>query len=110
VRWVEQLNRIATQGINPDLTFLLDCPTDLGLRRALQRIQTLKQEKEGRFEKERIQFHRRVRRGYLAIAKKKPHRVKVVDTRKGEEKVFETIRKIVDRRLTGFKGLRGQAK
>jgi dTMP kinase len=66
------------------------------LRRALQRNRTLKQENEERFEKEKIQFHRRVRKGYLAIAKKEPRRVKVIDTRQGEEKVFEKIRKIVD--------------
>jgi dTMP kinase len=64
----------------------------------------LKQEKEGRFEKEEIQFHRRVRKGYLAIAKKEPHRVKVIDTREGEKKVFEKIRKIVDNLLVGIKG------
>ncbi len=56
----------------------------------------LKQEEEGRFEKEEIQFHRRVRKGYLAIARKEPSRVKVIDTRDGEEKVFEKIRKIID--------------
>jgi thymidylate kinase len=37
-----------------------------------------------------------VRKGYLSIAKKEPHRVKVIDTRDGEEKVFEKILKIVD--------------
>ena len=59
-------------------------------------ICTLKKEKEGRFEREKIQFHHRVRRGYLSIAREEPHRVKVIDTREGEEKVFEKIRKIVD--------------
>jgi dTMP kinase len=56
----------------------------------------LNREKEARFEKEGIQFHHRVRRGYLSIAKKEPDRVKVIDTREGEDKVFEKIRKIVD--------------
>jgi dTMP kinase len=56
----------------------------------------LKQEKEERFEREKIQFHQRVRKGYLAIAKKEPYRVKLIDTREGQEKVFEKIRKIVD--------------
>ena len=96
LKWVERLNRLSSQGIKPDITFLLDCPSHVGLKRALQRNQMLKKEKEERFEREKIQFHHRVRKGYLSIAKKEPHRVKVIDTREGEEKVFEKIRRIVD--------------
>ena len=96
LRWIQRLNRFSSQGIRPDVTFLLDCPSDVGLKRAIQRNQTLKQEKEERFEREAIQFHRRVRKGYLAVARKEPRRVKVIDTRQGEEWVFEKIRKIVD--------------
>jgi len=96
LKWIERLNHLSSQGIKPDVTFLLDCPSDVGLKRALQRNRTLRQENEERFEKEEIQFHRRVRKGYLAIAKKEPRRVKVIDTRQGEEKVFEKIRKIVN--------------
>jgi dTMP kinase len=105
LKWIDRLNRLSTQEIRPDVTFLLDCPSDVGLNRALQRNRTLKKEREERFEREEIQFHRRVRKGYLAIARKEPHRVKVIDTREGEEKVFEKIRKIVDN-LVGFKGFR----
>lgn len=93
---IERLNFLSSQGIIPDITFLLDCPTDTGLKRALQRNRMLKKEREERFEREKIQFHHRMRRGYLAIARKEPHRIKVIDTRVGEEKVFEKIRKIVD--------------
>jgi len=96
LNWVARLNRLSSQGIKPDVTFLLDCPSDLGLKRALRRNRVLKQEKEGRFERERAQFHQRVRRGYLSIAKKEPQRMKVIDTREGPEKVFEEIRQIVD--------------
>jgi len=70
LKLIETLNRVSSQGIRPDVTFLLDCPSRIGLQRALQRNQRLRQEKEGRFELERIQFHHRVRRGYLFIAKK----------------------------------------
>ena len=94
--WVVRLNRLSSEGIQPDVTFLLDCPIDLGLKRAIQRNRTLKKEREERFEREDIEFHRRVRKGYLAIARKEPGRVKVIDTRQGEERVFEKIRKIVD--------------
>ena len=96
---VDRLNRLVSQGIRPHVTFLLDCPSDMGLKRALQRNRISRNEKEGRFEREKIQFHHRVRKGYLAIAKKEPHRVKVIDTSVGEEKAFEKIRKIVDELL-----------
>jgi dTMP kinase len=102
LNWVARLNRLSAEGIKPDITFLLDCPIDLGLKRALRRNRALNQEKEGRFEREKVQFHHRVRGGYLSIAKKDPQRVKVIDTRQGEERVFEKIRKIVDN-LIGFK-------
>jgi len=96
LKWIDRLNHLSSQGIRPDVTFLLDCPSDVGLRRAVRRNRVLRQEEEGRFEKEKIQFHQRVRKGYLAIAKKEPRRVKLIDTQEGEEKVFERICKIVD--------------
>ena len=102
---VEKLNRLSTQGRKPDVTLLLDCPSDVGLRRAVHRNQQLRKSKEERFEREKIQFHHRVRRGYLSLAKKYPRRLKVIDTREGEDKTFEKIRKIVDT-LIGFKGAR----
>lgn len=103
LQWIQHLNHLTSQGIKPDITFLLDCPTDLGLERAIRRNRALKREKEERFEREKIQFHRRMRRGYLIIAKKEPQRVKVIDTRVGEERVFDKIRKIVDNLVKGKK-------
>ncbi len=103
VQWIQRLNHLSSEGIKPDITFLLDCPTDLGLERAIRRNRALKREREERFEREEIQFHRRMRRGYLAIAKKEPQRVRVIDTRVGEERVFDKIRKIVDNLIKGKK-------
>ena len=94
--WVESLNRLATAGRRPDVTFLLDCPPGKGLERALGRNRRGNLDKEGRFEEERLSFHRLVRKGYLAIARKEPQRVKIIDARQGEEKVFEKIRQVVD--------------
>jgi dTMP kinase len=107
LRWIERLNHFSSRGIKPDVTFLLDCPSDVGLKRALKRNRTLKQEKEERFEKEKIQFHQRVRKGYLALAKKEPHRVKVIDTRQGEDNVFNKIRKTVDKLIVRSNLVRG---
>jgi dTMP kinase len=107
LKWIERLNHLSSQGIKPDVTFLLDCPSDVGLKRALQRNRTLKQEREERFEREEIQFHRRVRKGYLAIAKKEPYRVKLIDTRQGEDNVFNKIRKTVDKLIVRSNLVRG---
>ena len=107
LRWIERLNHFSSRGIKPDVTFLLDCPSDVGLKRALKRNRTLKQEKEERFEKEKIQFHQRVRKGYLALAKKEPRRVKVVDTRQGEDNVFNKILKTVDKLIVRSNLVRG---
>ena len=96
LKLIEALNRVSSQGIKPDVTFLLDCPPRVGLKRALQRNEVLQKEEEGRFELEEAPFHDRVRRGYLALAKKEPLRFKVIDTRKGEEKVFCKIREVID--------------
>ncbi|MGQ9648177.1 MAG: dTMP kinase [Thermodesulfobacteriota bacterium] len=97
LRLIRKLNQLATQGRKPDVTFLLDCPSGLGLKRAAQRNQRQRKTKEERFEREKIQFHHRVRKGYHWIAKKEPYRVKVIDTRNGPDKVFEKIRDIVDK-------------
>jgi dTMP kinase len=68
---VERLNLLATGGIKPDLTIVLDLPADAGLKRLGRSLD--------RLESESIEFHRRVREGYLRIAAGDPERVKVVD-------------------------------
>jgi dTMP kinase len=96
LRLIETLNRLSSRKIKPDVTFLLDCPSRVGLKRAIHRNRTMRQEREGRFELEEVRFHNRVRRGYLAVARKEPRRFKIIDTRQGEEKVFQKIQKVID--------------
>ena len=69
---VESVNKIATGGLIPGLTFLLDIPVEKILERTHER-------NPDRFEKENISFHRRVRQGYLALAKAEPKRWVVID-------------------------------
>jgi dTMP kinase len=90
------LNQIASKGVRPDLTFVLDCPSDMGLKRAVRRDRQKRSNRQDRFEREKIQFHNRVKKGYLSLAKEEPHRIRVIDTRHGAQRVFEEIRKIVD--------------
>jgi dTMP kinase len=93
---VLELNRLAAGRAVPDLTILLDLPSRVGLERALQRNRTRSLDREARFEQEALAFHERVRKGYLAIARREPERVKRIDARQGEETVFEKIRQVVD--------------
>lgn len=67
---IETANSIATQGLRPDLIVLLDIPVEQGLTR--KRI-------SDRFEREDIDFHQRVRQGYLEMAKYDPQRWVVID-------------------------------
>lgn len=90
----DKLNMIATGGLKPDITFFLDLPAELGLSRCI------KEEfgsKGDRLEQEKIEFHERLRQGYLEIAKKEPGRMKVIDVEKnGIEEAHEIIKKYVN--------------
>ena len=70
IAFINQLNRAATCGIIPDLTFVLDLPPEIGLQRLLHR---------NRLDKEALASHRKVREGYRAIAAAEPRRVKLID-------------------------------
>ena len=71
---------IATTGVWPDLTIILDIDVKEGLRRAFKTEKAEAKSGEGdRLEREDLGFHERVRAGYLALAEKYPQRLKVVD-------------------------------
>lgn len=76
---IEQLNELATGGLKPELTILIDCPVETGLSRAQARIEATHGAREERFELESIRFHERVREGYLDLAAAFPRRFVVVD-------------------------------
>ena len=81
---VRAVNEAAIQGIQPDLTVLLDMPVEAGLARK-------KDKKPDRFEKEALAFHRRVRQGYLELARAEPERWLVVDAEKSKEEIADLI-------------------
>ena len=76
---IGQLNTLATNGLAPDLTILMDCPVAVGLGRALSRINGTPGPKEERFERESQRFHEAVRAGYLTLARQEPTRFAVID-------------------------------
>lgn len=99
---VAAINRIATGGLEPDLTILLD-PGDEGVRESLIRA-TNTSERDAfvvrgagdRIEQRGTDFHRRVRQGYLEIARLNPERVRVVPChRRTKEGIHETLLEIL---------------
>lgn len=81
--WIEEIHSRALENAKPDLTFLLDLPVEVGLKRAWKRLKK-DQTGEDRFEKEALDFHRRIREGYLTLARKEPSRIMVLDGMKDE--------------------------
>jgi dTMP kinase len=77
---IRQLNQLATVGVGPELTILLDCPVEIGLERAMARINNSCGAREERFELEALSFHRRVREGYLTLAAREPERFVIIDS------------------------------
>ena len=95
---IEQVNRLSTVGLEPDLVLLLDMPPEGGLSRTARRGN---QEEQQRFEEEPLDFHRRVRNGYLELAKADPERWLVVDGALPQEQVAEAIWQRVQPLLRG---------
>jgi dTMP kinase len=90
--FLKQVHQIATGGLKPDLTLLLDLPAEVGLKRAWDRNEREKiSGKEDRFEQEAVDFHERVREGYLGIAREEPSRVKIINAAEPVDTVHQRI-------------------
>ena len=89
---VQTINSIATQGLLPYLVVFLDIPAEIGLDRKPSA-------KRDRFEGEGLDFHRKVREGYLKMAKSDPERWLVVDATlskgKVEQLIWERVKQLV---------------
>jgi len=87
---LREVAEIATDGLSPDLTILLDLPPEHGLERKAPDDLT-------RFEAEfDLAFHRRVRAGFLALADAEPERFAVIDARRSEPEVADAVAAAVD--------------
>ncbi len=80
---VERANAIATRGLAPDLTLLLDLPVEAGLARRVRAGG------EDHFDRATIAFHERVRAGYLTLARESPETWRVIDATQPFETVLE---------------------
>ncbi|KYH33811.1 dTMP kinase [Neomoorella mulderi] len=90
IELVRQVNNLATGGLLPDLTLLIDVPVELGLARLRGKGPA------DRLEGEDLDFHRRVRRGYLELRRLEPQRVRLIDGTGSPDAVWSQIEKVVE--------------
>ena len=100
VTWLRQLNDTASRVVRPDLTFLFDCPVAVGLVRAANRsAQSADRPQEDRFEREKLEFHEKVRQGFLELARAEPARFRIIDASRSVAEIAQQIREIIDREV-----------
>ena len=80
--FVRGANAFATQGLVPDITFLLDLPAEVGLSRLKEK---------NRLDREPLEFHQRVRAGFLRLAAEEPNRFRVIDATQSPEEVLTCV-------------------
>lgn len=99
--WLRRLNDYASEKLCPQLTFLFDCPVDVGLGRAARRREQspVDRPQEDRFEREKHDFHERIRSGFLDLARREPDRFRIIDASRSVAEVDKQVREIVDREL-----------
>lgn len=95
---LRDLERIATGGLMPHLTVILDLPADIGLARARRRSAG-GGPGDDIFETRDMTFHERLRQGFLAIATAEPGRCAVIDAGGTADEVAERVRAAVTGRL-----------
>lgn len=90
IKIIKFIGRFATAGIKPDLTLFLDLAVEKGL--------SCRRMSKDRIEERALGYHRRVRYGYLSLAKQQPRRVKIVKVERQKQKTQAKIRAMI----TGF--------
>ena len=98
---INRCHELFMDSITPDLTILLDCPVCIGLTRSKARNkQTGIEKQEGRFEDKALEFHEKVRQGYIETAGRNPGRFEIIKTENSSvEKVFNQMCLIVESKL-----------
>ncbi len=97
---INRLHELVFEDLKPDITILLDLPPETGLMRAWKQIENgSRTALETRFEKETLSFHKKVRAGYLELARKAPLRFRIIDASNDENQVKSDIIKTLSARL-----------
>lgn len=88
VEEVANINKMATDGLLPDRTYLLDLPVAIAQQRLLKRGSN-----PDRIEQRSALYHERVRQGYLTLARSEPDRIMIIDANQTESDVFSVIKR-----------------
>ncbi len=89
---INELKQIATGGLKPELTLLFDIDSSQGLGR-------LHPSGHDRLEREALEFHHKVRQGYLEMTQGEPDRWRIIDASRPLSLVQEDLRKLLDERF-----------
>jgi dTMP kinase len=101
--FVESLHRAVVEDLAPDLTLVFDLPVEEAMRRARARNRASRSHgREGRFEARRREFHEKIRKGFLFLARWEKKRVRLVDASGSAAEVQQRVRNIVEPRLRGL--------
>jgi dTMP kinase len=92
---VAQINRFAVGNVMPDLTVVMDVPTEVSLSRIRQRASDL----PDRMERENIDFYEKIREGYLVLAKGMADRFVVIDGTQSQDVIEKKVWAAVKERL-----------
>ena len=95
---LKEILKFATSGLQPDLTLLLDVDVDEGLNRKIKGGSEW-----NRLDAQKVEFHRRVRNGYLEMAKEEPERWRVINASFDPKKVQNDIREVISAKLESVK-------
>ncbi len=90
LKMITEINRVALDGIAPDITFFFDISPNVALKRRIDSTGA------DRIEKEKMEFHMRVYNGYKKLAMLYPDRIKIVDSDRSIEEIFEDVRSCID--------------
>ncbi len=97
--FVRQINSFSCRGLKPDLTILLDLDPETGFRRTGLRAGNAENMQEDRFDSESMEFHQKVRNGFLAIAAMEAERFVIIDASGSIEEVHQHIWETVRAKL-----------
>lgn len=90
LKMITEINRVALDGIVPDITFFFDISPDVALKRRIDSTGT------DRIEKEKMEFHMRVYNGYIKLAMLYPDRIRTIDGKRSVEEIFEDVKGHID--------------
>lgn len=91
---VDEAVRVFSLGVTPDLTILIDTPVEAGLKRI---------KNKDRIEKRPLSFHKELRQGFLALAKRYPWRIKVVDGSGSLADIYKQVAALLNRDRSNLK-------